>query len=268
MALTAYLVNESRARRPELAMDTLARSWIPEPQRPEVRALWDDYARAVYPHDDLVVSLRCRCVRDVLAQALADDPATALVVCGAGFSSYPWLLSFPTAVEVDLPAVAAAKQQRAAALADAGVVPARPVTHLAADLADSAARDRVADRVRTVVDGRPVVYVAEGLLFFLPDADARAVAGWGAGAFGAGVSVVTYWPTAARDNAVLAAQRGWFARWGLPESASHLTVDDLSVALGGVVDNYSTEELQRRYLGEVTVAEKRLVPEHVAVCQS
>jgi O-methyltransferase involved in polyketide biosynthesis len=116
VGLTAYLVNESRARMPELAADPLAAAWIPEGERAAVRALWKEFAGAVYAHDDLVVSLRGRFIADTLARALRDEPETVLVVCGAGFSSYPWLLPFPAALEVDLPAMAEAKRRRAAQL--------------------------------------------------------------------------------------------------------------------------------------------------------
>lgn len=230
-----------------------------------MRRLWDDYAESVYPHDDLVVSLRGRRILDVLEQVLTADPETVLVVCGAGFSSYPWLLPFPAAVEVDLPRIIEAKRSRATELVETGVLAPRAVTHLAADLAEAASRERVVAQVRTIAAGRPVVYVAEGLVFYLPDADARAVTGLG-GSIGAGVSVVSYWPLGTADNRVLAAQRAWFRSRSVSDAATYLSVQDVSEAVASKADNESTEDLQRRYLGEVTVPETELVPEHVAVC--
>lgn len=110
VGLTAYLVNESRARREDLAADPLARAWISDEHRTAVRDLWDEFAESVYPHDDLVVSMRGRIVLETLSQALAKRSDTVLVVCGAGFSSYPWLLPFAAAMEVDLPDIVAAER--------------------------------------------------------------------------------------------------------------------------------------------------------------
>lgn len=195
--LTAYLVNESRARMPELAEDPLAAAWIPDSDRPAVRELWDEFAGTVYPHDDLVVSLRGRYIADTLARSLRENPDTVLVVCGAGFSSYPWLLPFRTALEVDLPDMAAAKRSRTAELVASGVLPERDVHHHAADLSSPAAREELVALVRKLADGRPVAYVAEGLVFYLPSDAARAVVGLGAEFGSCVVTAVSYWPAAA-----------------------------------------------------------------------
>lgn len=265
VGLTAYLVNESRARREDLAADPLAREWISDEDRGAVRDLWDEFAGSVYPHDDLVVSLRGRVILDTLTRALQQRGDTVLVVCGAGFSSYPWLLPFAAAMEVDLPDIVAAKRRRAAELRAAGILDQREVEHVAADLNDAAERHRLLDRIRRFAVGRPIAYVAEGLVFYLPDEHARAVVGLGAAAQPQTVTMVSYWPLAAADHPVLAAQRRWFRKRSVPEDASYLTTDDLAAAVGAPVRNHSTEDLQRRYLGEVVVPETGLIPEHMAV---
>ncbi|PZF85397.1 hypothetical protein C1I99_29645 [Micromonospora deserti] len=265
VGLTAYLVNESRARREELAADPLARQWISPEQRGAVRDLWDEFAASVYPHDDLVVSLRGRIIRDTLTRALEQRHDTVLVVCGAGFSSYPWLLPFAAAMEVDLPDIVSTKRRRAAELRAAGVLDQREVEHVAADLNDPAARRDLLDRIRRFAAGRPIAYVAEGLVFYLPPEHARAVTGLGVSAGPETLTVVSYWPLAAADHPVLSAQRRWFRKRSVPEDATYLTTGDLSAILGNPVDNHSPEDLQRRYLGEVVVPETELIPEHVAV---
>lgn len=265
VGLTAYLVNESRLRRPDLAEDELAGAWIPDAGRPDVRSLWEEFADAVYPHDDLVVSLRGRIIADTLAEALRADPETVLVVCGAGFSSYPWLLRFPVAVEVDLPEMAEAKQRRAAELTAAGTAPRRDVRHLGADLAVPAERAAVAARVREIAAGRPVAYVAEGVVFYLPPREARAVVALGAQFGTSTVTAVSYWPEAASDNRVLERQRAWFRSRSVPEEASYLTHDEVADLLGEPLDDLGPEDLQRRYLDRVVVPECELIPEYVAV---
>jgi O-methyltransferase involved in polyketide biosynthesis len=265
VGLTAYLVNESRARKPDLAGDALAAAWIPDGERAAVREVWEEFAGAVYAHDDLVVSLRGRFVADTLARALRDDPDTVLVVCGAGFSSYPWLLPFTASLEVDLPDMVAAKRRRTADLVDAGVVADREVHHLAADLGSAADRERLTAAVRELAAGRPVAYVAEGVLFYLPQAAAEAVAALGAGFGTTAVTAVSYWPAAASGSRVLAEQRHWFRRRSVPDAASYLTHDRLASLLGGPVEDLGPEDLQRRYLGRITVPESELIPEYVAV---
>ena len=262
---TAYLVNESRARLPDLAGDPLAMHWIPEDERHSVREMWDEYARTVYSHDDLVVSLRGRVIRETLSRAVEKDPATVLVVCGAGFSSYPWLLPFAAALEVDLPGIVAAKRRRVAELTTAGVIDGRDVEHLAVDLNDAEARRRLLDHVRGWAAGRPIAYVAEGVVFYLPPDAAQAVVGLGASAGSETLTVLSYWPAATADNAVLAAQRRWFRSRAVPEDATYLTTGDISAVVGKPVADHSPEDLQRRYLGEVAVPETELIPEHVAV---
>jgi O-methyltransferase involved in polyketide biosynthesis len=265
VALTAYLVNESRARKPALAEDELAAAWIPDGERPAVQALWREFADAVYAHDDLVVSLRGRYIADTLGRALAAHPDTVLVVCGAGFSSYPWLLPFPVAFEVDLPDMVDAKRLRAAELMESGVAAVRDVRHVAADLADPADREALAREVRRVADGRPVAYVAEGVVFYLPPAAARAVVTLGAELGSTAVTAVSYWPAATSGSRVLAEQRDWFRRRSVPEDASYLTHDELASLLGTPLEDQGPEDLQRRYLGRVSVPESELIPEYVAV---
>ncbi|WP_406458637.1 class I SAM-dependent methyltransferase [Streptomyces sp. NBC_00876] len=262
---TAYLVNESRARRPDLAGDPLAAAWMPDGERPAVRGLWDKFAEVVYEHDDLVVSLRGRCVADTLGAALRKDPDTILVNCGAGFSSYPWLLPFRAALEVDLPDLVRAKQQRVTELVASGVLPERDVRHAPVDLNDPSARSELISLVNEFADGRPVAYVAEGVVFYLPPEDARAVVGLGAGFDNCVVSAVSYWPAAAAESRVLADQRDWFRSRSVPEEATYLTDDELTSLLGAEFENQGPEDLQRRYLSRVVVPESDLIPEYVAV---
>jgi O-methyltransferase involved in polyketide biosynthesis len=265
VALTAYLVNESRARMPELAGDPLAADWIPEEERDAVRALWKEFAGAVYPHDDLVVSLRGRYVRDSLAESLAAAPDAVLVTAGAGFASYPWLLDFHAALEVDLPDMSAAKERRARELGARGRLPERDVRFLGADLGSAAGREQVVRAARDLAAGRPVVYLVEGVVFYLPPDDARAVAELGAEFKDTVRSVVSYWPAAAQGSPALAAQSAWFRARGVPPEATYLTNAELTVLLRGALADLGPEDLQRRYLGEVRVRESALIPEYVAV---
>lgn len=263
--ITAYLVNESRARLPDLSGDWLAAEWIPPAGRGAVGQLWQDFAECVYPHDDLVVALRARCVLDTLGSALRREPETVLVVLGAGFSSYPWLLPFPHSIEVDLPEIVTAKQRRAAELRSAGKIDERDVTYLAADLADEHQLLGLAGRLTALAAGRPAAVVAEGVVFYLPAAAATAIARLGAVMDRGAPTIITYWPAGAADHPVLAAQRQWFRRRAVPENAAYHSPADLSGEPGRQLRVLAPEQLQREYLGEVRVPENELIPEYVAV---
>lgn len=223
----------------------------------------------VYPHDDLVVSLRGRSILDELSATLQQHPDAVLVFCGAGFTSYPWLLPARTSVEVDLPHVVETKQEWTARLVAAGTIPDREVIPLALDLGEADAREQLVQRIEQISAGRPVVYVAEGMIYYLPPPDAAAVAELGQ-RLGAIRSLISYWPAEAADNQVLAAQRTWFRKHSVPEDATYFTFQELAARLGDgrqgwQVANLSLAEQQRRYLGEVRVPESELVPEHLAV---
>jgi hypothetical protein len=113
-----------------------------------------------------------------------------------------------------------------------------------------------------------VAYVAEGLLFYLPPDEARAVVRLGA-AFGTtAVTAVSYWPVAASGSRVLEEQRHWFRSRDVPADATHLTHHELTTLLGGPLTDLGPEDLQRRYLGRVAVPESELIPEYVAVARS
>lgn len=265
--ITAYLVNESRARLPGLSGDWLAAEWIPADRRGAVEQLWQEFAGSVYPHDDLVVALRGRCVLDTLSRALRAVPDTVLVVLGAGFSSYPWLLPFRHSVEVDLPEIVTAKQDRAAELRSAGRIDDRDVTYLSADLADEHQLLGLADRVPALAAGRPAAVVAEGVVFYLPAAAATSFARLGAAVGRGAPTIITYWPTGAADHPVLAAQREWFRRHAVPENAAYHSPGDLTGEPGRQLRVLAPEQLERKYLGEVRVPENELIPEYVAVAR-
>jgi O-methyltransferase involved in polyketide biosynthesis len=263
--ITAYLVNESRARLPDLSRDCLAADWIPATSRPAVEQLWQEFASCVYPYDDLVVALRARCVVDALCRALRRMPDTVLVMLGAGFSSYPWLLPFKHSIEIDLPEIVAAKQRRAAELRSAGRIDERNVTHLAADLADERQLIDLIDHLPALAAGRPVAVVAEGLVFYLPVTAATTIAHLGAAIGHGAPTIISYWPTGKAEHPVLAAQRQWFRRHSVPEDAAYHSADDLVGEPGRQLSVLGPEQLQREYLGEVRVPENELIPEYVAV---
>lgn len=265
MEATAYLVNESRARRPELSRDPLAPAWIPEALRPSVRDLWEGYADTVYPHDDLVVSLRGRAVLDAVERATRGATPPVLVSLGAGFTSYPWLAPVAAALEIDLAGIVDAKSRREAELREAGRLAATPVERGVVDLGADGADDHVLELARDVAGDRPVALVIEGLLYYLDDAAAEALLSLPHRLGGSlAAAAVSFWPTGTEANAVLERQRAWFVERGVSPQASHQSTDRIAAALGPGARIQGPEDLQRGAGLPEVVPEHHLVPEYVA----
>lgn len=262
---TALLVNESRARSPALSGDRFAREWIPDAWRDAVGAMWDRYALDVYPHDDVIVSVRNRAVVNALERAVAHYPQLVLLNIGAGFTSYPWLLPISRSIEVDLPAIVTAKQTRAAKLRELGRIPSRDVRYLAADLATPEAADRIVQAVHALPDVSSVAVVIEGLLYYLPQAACEHLLSLASNLDRRVVSVIiSFWPLGSSGNRVLRQQAEWFQSNGISPSATFLSTDEVRSALGRGVIVRGPVELQRTFGHEPVVAERDLVPEYLA----
>lgn len=165
---TAFLVNESRARRVDVSLDVFARHWVVPERREAVSRLWDDFAAEVYPHDDLELSIRNRFFLERLHDFVASTENPALINVGAGFSSYPFLLESPVdSVELDLPAVIELKGRRLGELMEQGLLPDRPVELVAMDLEREDDTEVLAGVLARHAQGRPSFVLVEGVTYYL-----------------------------------------------------------------------------------------------------
>lgn len=165
---TAFLVAESRARRADVSRDVYAKHWIPIEKRSAVAALWDDFSREVYPHDDLELAIRNRFFLERIERFAATHADAAFVNVGAGLSSYPFLLEREmTCFECDLPHVIAFKQERIERLVNQGLLPPRPVAFMALDASQPEGQDRLRVLLETTLSKRPTFLLLEGLSYYL-----------------------------------------------------------------------------------------------------
>ena len=267
VALTAFLVNESRVRFAGSRADPFAGAWVPDDARRATQELWERYVEAVYPHDDLIVSLRTefglRCIR----RAVSQHPDAVLVVLGAGFSSYPWLGEARTAIEVDSPEVVRLKQERAHVLTARGSLPARDVTFVGTDLLLPDGWTEVQQAVAQHDPERPVIVVAEGLVYYLDDVALAAMGRFcDASRARTAASFLTYWPSSAKGNVVLDRQTEWFRTIGIDVAPRFLDAEEVVSIVGRDHLVVSPEEMQEG-TGSDVVPEAALIPEYLAIAR-
>jgi O-methyltransferase involved in polyketide biosynthesis len=272
LSATAYLVNESRRRGGEVGRDHLAEHWIPPALRPAVRSLWDDFAAAVYPHDDLELALRNRFFLDRL-ETMQERGETVFVNVAAGFTSYPFLTRRPCAsVEVDLPGVIAAKRRRRAELERDGVLPERPLTFHAADLTADEDRGRLGRLLVDFAGGRRSVILFEGISYYLPGAVFEELAGLAAEAQAPGSRLLfDYWSPLSERSPVFRRLSSFFAeRFGIDPESYHLFDRRWIEALPGyrIVETTGVAEQEAVYCGTAVLADPDAVlPELYAVLE-
>ena len=182
LAQTASLVNESRARREDISRDRYARLWVSK----ATRELWEQFARDVYPYDDIELSLRNRFFLErlnyytssgqtstssgqVSSSRMSPGQVATFANIGAGFTSYPFLMDRPCrCLEVDQERVIDYKQRRIAEFQRQGKMPREPqVTYLPADFNNQADLRMLTGQLGSMFDGKPSFIIMEGITYYL-----------------------------------------------------------------------------------------------------
>lgn len=171
LSLTAFLTCAARAREEALSGDRYAAAWTPPGLAAEVEALREEYAREVCPHEDTGLAVRNRFFLERLRAFAAAHPGAAFANLGAGLTSYPLLVDPPLrALEVDLPALVAAKRARLDELRAVGAVPDCEVRMEAADLSEAEGRARLVEWLAEALGPRPSFVLMEGISYYLAPA--------------------------------------------------------------------------------------------------
>jgi O-methyltransferase involved in polyketide biosynthesis len=266
---SAFLVNESRSRNVPLSRDRFARLWVTE----ATRRLWEDFAREVYPRDDVELSLRNRFYLDVLEKAVREQPSVVFVNLAAGFSSYPFLIEKPCrSIEADLERVCRFKRSRIEEWCAAGVLPPREIEFVACDLAVEKDIAMLGARLRDAIGSGPSVFFLEGITYYLKrDALLRILGLLGEIQSPGSRLALDFWSPEYRDLPVPTRFRKFFAeRFGHGESEYHFFGADLLRSFGGyeIVDLADIVELESRFSSERRLADPRqILPERYAVLE-
>jgi len=85
VSVTAFIVNESRARLESLSGDIYAKLWVTE----ETKRLWEELAQAVYPYDHINLSLRNRFYLDRIKEFVNQNKESVFINMAAGIYILP-----------------------------------------------------------------------------------------------------------------------------------------------------------------------------------
>lgn len=164
---SAFLVNESRARRVVLSHDLYAHLWVSD----ATRRLWEDFSREVYPYDEIELGARNRFFLERLNSYVETNPGAVFVNVAAGFTSYPFLTQTECrCIEIDYEHVLAFKREKTEEWRREGLLPDRRVEFLAADLTAEAERERLRRTLGAKIAARPSIFMMEGLTYYLESA--------------------------------------------------------------------------------------------------
>lgn len=159
---TAFLVNESRARMVELSKDIYSRLWVTE----RTKKIWNDFAKHVYPHDDLELSIRNRYFLEHLKKFVLNHENPVFANIGAGFTSYPFLLEKPCqCIEVDCQHVVSFKKEKIAKWQKEGLLPKREIEYFATDLEKNI--DILKELFQKRIHDRMSFVLLEGITYYL-----------------------------------------------------------------------------------------------------
>ena len=264
---TAFLVNESRARNTGLSRDRYAHLWVSD----ATRKLWQDFSREVYPLDDIELSVRNRFFLERLEAELEKDPTTVFINFGAGFTSYPFLTERPCeCIEVDFEHVCDFKQRKITEWQSKGILPARDVEFIAADLGDGVDVERLRNVLsRRLCDKRSVA-AFEGITYYLGMgtllslfAMLRTLQRTGS------IITLDFWTPDDANRPMHARLKRFFnERFGYEETRYNIFDVDVLRSVDGyeVSEVTDVQELERVYAGTSHLADPdKIIPEHYAV---
>lgn len=261
---SALLVNESRARNVFLSGDTFAHLWVTD----GTRALWEAFSREVYPHDAIELGIRNRFFLSSLAAFVHASASPVFVNIGAGFTSYPFLVDASCrSAEVDFSHVIEAKRARIGEWQRDGILPARSVDFIAADLTRANDVDRLGRELASLIAGDASFILLEGLTYYLARADFDSLLRTVSTVQAPGsLLAFDFWTPDTADHPTFNRLRRFFSeRFRLDETSYNLlTIDDIrSIAGYEPVVHTDVQELEHRYLGTNVLADyDAILPEH------
>jgi len=264
---SAFLVNESRARRVDISLDRYAQLWVSD----TTKELWEDFAKKVYPYDAIELGLRNRFFLDQLRMFIGSVVDPVFVNMGAGFTSYPFLVEEPCrCIEVDLNYVIEYKQKQIETWIQKGKLPDRRIEYISADLSCATERKHLQIKLRSVVHNDLSFILFEGITYYLNESVLTALFELCAALQKSGsVLAFDYWDPSIESNPVFLRLKRFFAeRFGYKETSYTLFDSDFIQRMQGytVVEYSDIQKLEKRYLPTTLLKKKKeILPENYVV---
>ena len=164
VAGTAFVVNYSRTKLPEVSRDIYAHLWVNQ----ESVEMWDRFAAKVYPNDDANLCSRTRFFLEHLKAFIAENEDPAFVDLASGFDNYPFLVEDHCLfLEFDCGETVAYKRSMVDRWMKEGKLPQRKVQYIPTDLNDPAQREEMQGMLSEAIGGRPSIVTMQGVTYYL-----------------------------------------------------------------------------------------------------
>jgi O-methyltransferase involved in polyketide biosynthesis len=264
---SAFLVNESRARRVDISQDRFARLWVSK----TTRELWEDFTARVYPYDAIELGLRNRFFLESLRFFVRSAQNPVFVNIGAGFTSYPFLVEEPCrSIEVDLEHVIDFKRKKIATWIKNGRMPKRTIEFISADLCRSSDRKQLQARLTSSLADAPSFLLLEGITYYLNEAVLHALFEMCAAIQRPGsVLAFDYWdPTIAENPVFLRFKKFCSERFGHKETRYTFFDEEFIHGIPGYtsVEQTDIQRLERQYTQTALLVNSlEILPENYVV---
>ncbi|EKE16556.1 MAG: adenosine-deaminase [uncultured bacterium] len=161
---TAYLTATCRSKKTAISRDVYARFFIDK----EAEVLRKKYLKKVSPKEDLLQALRNNFFLKKLKLFFKGHPEGIFVNIGAGFSTYPFLLSDKFKyIEVDTPGLIDEKKKKTKELTDNNLLPARNIKFYSADLNVDNDLNELKKYLSKELKNKKSFILIEGLIYYL-----------------------------------------------------------------------------------------------------
>jgi O-methyltransferase involved in polyketide biosynthesis len=256
ISVTAFIVNESRARLESLSGDRYAKFWVTE----ETKHLWEELEEEVYPYDHINLSLRNRFYLERIREFVNEHNDSVFVNMAAGFTSYPFLINTPCrCIETDYPHIINFKKEKVEQWQQDGIFPERSVEFYPLDMENPGQLQDFEKSIAAWCAEKPTIVIMEGITYYLSTGTIERLFSYYAKYLVEGSLVVCdFWGPDSNDYPVIQRVRKYLSRVsrGPVKPFTYIDINYFREIRGfSVVEHKDIAELELQY------AESRLLQE-------